>query len=235
MRFLSFLLLPLLLFAQENPEVSHYNVSFRLNYPLLGEPGDITGIDWKKEKLITDIDLKGDFPLRYQMELTSDSTMVLSHYNEAKLDVFDRQDYQSYFWMLDDEGYYLTWFKVTDFDHDGDEDLVCRLHTNINGNEWTVIYLNDQKQQKLVKLWNTANDSDIWDDPKYNKETGIIECELYGSAYGFSSSSTYKLDGTVALPLEKSETDSTHKNYFITKTYKGKNGKWKLIKKKKQK
>jgi len=233
MRCIIFLLFPLLLFAQENPEENHYNISFRLSYPLLGEPGDIDGIDWKREKLVTDIELKGDVPLKYQIELTSDSTMVLFRFNAGKFEVVDTQIYQPYFWMLDEGDYLLSWFKVKDFDYDGDEDLVCRLYTNVNGNEWTVVYINDQKREQLVKLRDTADDSDIWNNPKYNKDTAVIECELYGSAYGFSAVSRYKLNGVITVPLEKSETDATHPDYFITNEYIGKNGKWKLIKRKK--
>lgn len=119
----------------------------------------------------------------------------------------------------------ISSFRIEDFDRDGDEDLLCWLFSNINGNEWTAIYLNDQQQQKLVQLYDHAGHTHIWDAPEYNPATRIISCEQYGSAYGHSSESSYRLNGLSAMPIEMQE---QYRNAQTTSDayYTGKDGKW---------
>lgn len=225
-----FILLPIYSFSQIAYVDDVQHIGFKLNHPLTTEDStDIEGIDWQKEKLITTIELKGKIPLTYEIELKNDSTMVLSKSFQDSKEIVDTQNFMPFFWHIYD-GYYYSYFKIIDFDNDNDEDLVCRLFTNVNGNEWTVIYINDQSQQKLVKLWNTANETDIWDDPHYNKKKKTIECELYSSAYGLQNTSTYKLQNSTATPLEMLETDLRNNDYIIKNRYIGESGKWKLVK-----
>jgi hypothetical protein len=124
----------------------------------------------------------------------------------------------------------ISEFKITDFDNDGDEDLICWTSTNINGNMWTVIFLNDQRQQKLVKLYNFADDTDIWNRPEFDIETGIINCTLDGSAYGASEESSYKLNYLTPVPLIKERQERYNSRYIEDFYFKGKKGKWQLVK-----
>jgi hypothetical protein len=176
--------------------------------------------------------LKGKIPLKYSFHLESDSTATLHHFKKNKYQLQETLNYQPYLWHLEDHLLYSN-FKITDFDNDGDEDLVCWVYSNINGNEWTVIFINDQKQQKLVRLYNKADKTDIWDSPRFDKKTNNINTELYGSVFGESEESSYKLNGLTVTPLKKHFQDRTGKRIYDY-YYIGKKGKWKLKSKIKQ-
>lgn len=107
--------------------------------------------------------------------------------------------------------------------------LTCWINTNINGNEWTVIYLHNQIQQKLIKLYNYADDTDIWDAPAYNKRKRIINCEKVSSTYGIHWTSIYKLKNQIAIPVSKTVTDTNNPAFILEEEYKGKDGKWQLL------
>ncbi|KFF07512.1 hypothetical protein B0A68_13085 [Flavobacterium reichenbachii] len=205
-------------------------LSFEVNYP--ANPLDIEDIDFTKEKPKCEFTLKGKIPLKYSFHLESDSTATLHHFKNNKFHLQETLNYQPYLWHLEDHLLYSN-FKITDFDNDGDEDLVCWVYSNINGNEWTVIFINDQKQQKLVRLYNTADKTDIWDSPRFDKKTNIINTELYGSAFGESEESSYKLNGLTVTPIKKHFQDRTGKRMYDY-YYIGEKGKWKLKSKKKQ-
>lgn len=203
-------------------------LSFEVNYPQNAQ--DIEDIDFTKEKPKCEFTLKGKISLKYSFHLESDSTATLHHFKNHKFQLQETLNFQPYLWHLNENLLYSN-FKIIDFDDDGDEDLVCWVYSNVNGNEWTVIFINDQKQQKLVRLYNTADQTDIWDTPRFDKKTNIINTEFYGSVFGESGESSYKLlnNGTV-IPLKKHYQDRTGKKIYDYK-YIGKNGKWKLISK----
>lgn len=229
------MLLPIYSFSQIAYIDDVQHIGFKLNHPLTTEDStDIEGIDWQKEKLTTTLELKGKIPLTYQIELKNDSTMVLSKSFQDRKEIVDTQNFMPFFWHIYN-GYYYSYFKIIDFDNDNDEDLVCRLFTNVNGNAWTNIWLNDPNTQSLKLLYNTAETSDIWAAPEYNPEIKNISCTQVSGMFGLDYKSTYRLHNLTAIPLEKEENDNTKLNNYtgkggVKRFYRGKKGKWKLIK-----
>jgi hypothetical protein len=130
--------------------------------------------------------------------------------------------------MHREKNFLVSNFKIIDFDHDGNEDLLCWVFSNINGNVWTIIYLYDPKQQKLVKLQNTVDHTDIWNDPEYRLKTSTINCSLYGSAFGNSEESSYKLEKNHSVIPLKKHIESRSQESVIDYKYVGEKGKWKL-------
>jgi len=192
----------------------------------------VEDIDWKKESLSTEFVLKGVTPLKFKITLTDSSNAVLY---EFKNNQWVKKE--ELFWFEWPDGYdknngFTYSFKITDFNRDGNEDLVCWTHTNVNGNEWTNIYLNDPESKSLVKLENA--DEDVWASPEFDKLTNTIVCNTVSGAFGKSYISTYTLEGLIATPVLKKETDFSEianntGDSAVLRTYKGENGIWKLV------
>jgi hypothetical protein len=221
------LALPISLLAQVRTYNGEKFVEFTMQFP--EDSTSLTGVDWAREKLEATFTLKGKSPLAYRVKPLNDTIIELWQLKNNKWQLQENIEY--FGWALhrwDEGNKIISELKITDFDHDGDEDLVCWVNSNINGNEWTIIFINDEKQQKLVKLVNTAAlyNSDIWDAPVYDPATGIISTELFSGAYGIQNTATYRLQGTTALPLVKEEDDMGNPDYLVHTTYKGENGKW---------
>ena len=218
-------------FAQtENDSVRH--LVFKVHFP----PASLSveDIDFTKEKPECEFELKGKIPLKYSFLLQNDSLVSLYQLKNNKFEFQENVDYQPFLWHFD-EGMLFSNFRIVDFDNDGDEDLLCWVASNVNGNEWTIIFINDQTQQKLIRLYNIADDTDIWSKPEFDKENNVINTELYGSAFGVSEEGSYKLqDDLSIIPLKKHYQDRTGKKTFDYK-YVGKNNKWKLKSKTKSK
>lgn len=211
-------------FAQtENDSVRH--LVFKVHFP----PASLSveDIDFTKEKPECEFELKGKIPLKYSFLLQNDSLVSLYQLKNNKFEFQENVDYQPFLWHFD-EGMLFSNFRIVDFDNDGDEDLLCWVASNVNGNEWTIIFINDQTQQKLIRLYNIADDTDIWSKPEFDKENNVINTELYGSAFGVSEEGSYKLqDDLSIIPLKKHYQDRTGKKIFDY-VYVGKNNKWKL-------
>lgn len=206
---------------------SKYPIVFDKTVPV-NDNSDI-GIDWKVEKPIAEFDLAGKTKLTYRIELLNDSIAALSQKVSGSWLEQDKFQFEPWQWIVQDS-LVISNFETKDFDKDGDEDVLCCLFSNVNGNEWTLIYLNDGS--RLVKLYNTADDTYQWLMPLYNEKTKTIHTELFSSAYGIANTATYSLEGMVASPLKKEEGDSAiQTDAIIHCTYKGVNGKWKLTKK----
>jgi len=212
-----------------NAQVIKYNhekyLEFTLQFPQ--DSASATGIDWNKEKLISQFKLKGKKDLQYSITLVNDTVASLSKYQNGKWEFQGNIQYTDWAVRRIDKSKVISEFKITDFDHDGDEDLLCWVTTNVNGNEWTLIFLNDQANLKLVKLYDTAEETDIWNRPTYNKKTHTIDCALEGSAYGTSWESRYKLNNLTATPISKIM-QNRQQEAIIDYDYIGKDGKWKL-------
>ncbi|UTN05210.1 hypothetical protein L0669_04705 [Flavobacterium bizetiae] len=211
-------------FAQtENDSVQH--LVFKVQFP----PASLSveDIDFTKEKPECEFELKGKIPLKYSFRLQNDSIVSLYQLKNKEFTFQENMNYQPFFWLFDNDLLFSN-FKIVDFDNDGDEDLLCWVASNINSNEWTIIFINDQKQQKLVRLFNTVDGTDIWNKPEFDKETNTINTELYGSGFGVSEESSYylKVDLTVT-PIKKHFQNRTQK-YTLDYEYVGKNNKWKL-------
>lgn len=199
---------------------------FRLKYAT-NKTTDVSEINWKKERPVSEFTLKGENQLKYSVTLENDSTAVLSQYSQGKWTVQEKISISEWTLRHVENKAIISEFKITDFNDDGNEDLICWTHTNINGNEWVVIFLNNPVKARLSKLWDDAGETDIWDRPVYNPETGYISTELEGSAYGTSEESVFLLDGLTAIPVSKHEQDSTG-DIITDKYYIGNNGKWEL-------
>lgn len=214
---------------QEEPEVKTlYILTFQMNYPPKGE----NDIDWDKEKPVCEFVLEGKTPLKYNMTLENDTVASLYRYENEKWVLQEEMKYESYF-LYRDENELISHFRIEDFDKDGDEDLLCWIFSNVNGNEWTKVFLNDQENKKLISLYDTAGETDIWDRPEYDEKTGVINCTLDGSAFGTSAESSFRLENLTAIPIKMHYQDrSTSAKYIVDFYYVGKNGKWKLKKKK---
>jgi hypothetical protein len=124
-------------------------------------------------------------------------------------------------------------YMITDFNHDGNQDLIFYLGIDVHGSTEALIFLSDRKAKKLIKLQNTAEGTDIWDTPEYDPKTGIITCRRISGNAGMHFTSTYKLKGFTAQPLKKEVRDFTNVNGetgkgYSESTYTGKKGKWKL-------
>lgn len=211
---------------------SIYHLVFKVNFP----PAtlSIEDIDFDREKPECEFELKGKVPLKYSFRLQNDSIASLYQFKNNTFQFQQNMKYQPFPWHFDNDLLFSN-FKIVDFDNDGDEDLLCWVASNINGNEWTVIFINDQTQQKLVCLYNTADHTDIWDRPEFDKETNTINTELYGSAFGVSEESSYYLKADLTIiPLKKHFHDRAGKQMYDYE-YIGKNGKWKLKSKKRVK
>ena len=191
------------------------------------------GFELLNKKLRAEFILKGKFPSKYSIEIKNDSISILSKYENNKWKCIDTISHM--FQIIDTNEIMLPSFKIVDFDNDGNQDLVCWVFTNVNGNGWSIIYLNNPEQKKLCLLWNSAEKNDrIWDSPVYNMKDSTINCILISGTYGLSFESKYKLKNYIAFPIEKQETDYTQlKNDGsggIDRLYIGKGRKWKLIK-----
>jgi len=223
-------ILPITLLAQVREYEGEKFLEFTTHFPY--DSSSLTGIDWKQEKLEATVTLQGKNPLTYNIKPVNDTVIEIWQLRDNK---WKRQEKITYFgWALhrwdDEAGKILSELKITDFDHDGDEDLVCWVTSNVNGNVWTIIFINDNEKQKLVKLKSKADyNSDIWDAPTFDPATGLIHTELFSSANGTQNTATYKLNGTVVTPVLKEETDMGNPDYFLYTTYEGKKGKWKKV------
>ncbi|OYQ47212.1 hypothetical protein CHU92_01110 [Flavobacterium cyanobacteriorum] len=191
------LLLPLSSFSQTEEEEEF--VLFNLKYP--SDTLSVDGIDWEKENLTSEFTLRGKTQLLYAIKIENDTTAKLLINEKEKWVVQENIPITGWALRRIDKDVIFSEFKIKDFDKDGDEDLICWVNSNMNGNVWTIIFLNDQKTQKLVKLWDSAEETDIWDDPVYDNRKKIIECELYSGVYGFQYKSTYKLNDLEAIPI----------------------------------
>ena len=212
--------------GNETVDNSKYLIFFNKTAPV-NDSSDI-GVNWNVEKPIADFDLSGKNKLKYRFELLNDSIAALLQKVDEVWQEQDRFKFQPWQWIVTDTEI-GSQFETKDFDYDGDEDVLCWVMSNVNGNEWTHIYLNNGNM--LVKLHNTADDTDLWDMPTYNAKTRTIHTELFSSAYGIANTATYKLEGTTAVPIKKEEGDSaTDANAIIYTTYTGENCKWKLAK-----
>ena len=191
------------------------------------------GYELLDNKLRAEFILKGTFLSEYSIEIKNDSISILSKFENNKWEYFDTIRHM--FQVLGTNEILLPTYRIVDFDNDGNQDLVCWISTNVNGNGWSVTYLNNPTREKLCLLWNSAEkDTRIWDSPVHNVKDSIISCILLSGAFGLSFESKYKLKDYRAIPIEKQEADYSQLKKDgtggIERSYIGKGSKWKLIK-----
>ncbi|MFZ4398733.1 MAG: XAC2610-related protein [Bacteroidales bacterium] len=206
-----------------------YYLEFNAEGLKMSEEGYIlNGHKLKKEFL-----LMGKFPAKYLVEILNNDESVIQKKENDKWQTIDTIE-QMFIEVDDSNRISIPNFRIEDFNKDGNQDIICQTGTNVNGNDWVQIYLNDPKTKSLIKLHNSAEDeSDTWDAPEYNKKDSTIHCTHVSGNFGYSFESTYKLIRYQAIPIKKFERDNTKmtssgkgsiKRYFI-----GNQGKWKLL------
>ncbi len=112
------------------------------------------GYELLDNKLRAEFILKGTFLSKYSIEIKNDSISILSKLENNKWEYFDTIRHM--FHILGTNEIMLPAYRIVDFDNDGNQDLVCRVYTNVNGNGWSVIYFNNPAREKLCLLWNSA-------------------------------------------------------------------------------
>jgi len=187
-------------------------------------------VNWQQENMFAEFTLRGKEKITYALHPINDSITFLSRWVDGSWQLQD--SIHSFGWLYTRilKHTIKSYFKITDFDKDGDQDLTCWVDTDVHTNKWTIIFINDERQQKLVKLVDITNNGIIWDDPRYDSITGIISTELRSGAYGEQNTAAYKLQGTTIEPLFMESVDLRNPEKITHETYKGENGKWKLQK-----
>lgn len=226
------LLILFLIFCTNILNSQEIDTSYTLKFNTKGLIQTNEGYDLNNHILKTEFTLLGDFPTKYSVEIINNNESVIRRFENNKWETVDTID-QMYIEFLDSVDFLIPSFSIEDFNKDGNQDLICWTGTNINGNEWVQIYLNDPKTKSLKILINTAEkDSVIWDAPEYDENDSTIHCTLVSGNFGLSFESKYKLIGFTAIPIEKEEHDNTNMNPegkgAIYRYYIGKKGKWKL-------
>lgn len=219
--------------GDQTENVQQSDSSFEIEFNVKAAKLKEGGYELLDNKLRAEFNLKGTFLSKYSIEIKNDSISVLYKLENNKWEYFDTIRHM--FQINDTNQILLPAYRIVDFDHDGNQDLVCWVYTNVNGNGWSVIYLNNPTRKKLCLLWNSAeNDTRIWDAPQYNVKDSTISCTLLSGAFGLSFESKYKLKDYRAIPIEKQEADYSQLKMdgtgAIERSYTGKGSKWMLIK-----
>jgi len=215
--------LPLIAFSQGNkqPQI----IDFRIETIPLETGGiQILKSEFRQEFKIND--------QQYCIEIINDSTSVFSLYNSSQWQVID--SISLILFIVDTNRMITPEFTIQDFNNDGFDDFLCWPFTDIHGNQWTFIYLYDPSTSRIVKLFNHAEKTFIWDNPNYDTTKQQISCELLSGVLGTHIESTYYLKGLIAEPLEKTIIENSMSGETIIskeRHYKGKNGHWKRISK----
>ncbi|MFP9117350.1 hypothetical protein ACLI08_06170 [Flavobacterium sp. RNTU_13] len=203
------------------------NVEITFTSVMTNEEQD--SINWTSgNKLRNEFELNGNNPIRCALTVVADESVVFSQYINEHWQTIDTLRYSVLPGVT-------PAFRITDFNQDGNEDFMCWTHTNVHGNEWEQIFLNNSAKGELQKLHTTPDEQNVWCAPQYNAKTKIISCTEVSGAFGISSGYTYKLDGFAAVPVKKEVQDNTQIDTYTgegaeIRKYNGKNGKWKLIK-----
>lgn len=223
----SLVLILLSFLAQCKPKTAPRNVEIKFTSVETNNEQD--SINWTSgNKLCHEFELNGDTPIRCALTVIADESVIFSQYINEQWQTIDTLRYSGFPGVT-------PAFRITDFNRDGNEDFMCWTHTNVNGNEWEQIFLNNPATGELQKLHTTSDEEDVWCGPQYNPKTKIISCTLVSGTFGLSADYTYRLDGLKAIPLKKQVQDNTQINAITgegaeTYEYIGKNGKWKLVK-----
>ena len=189
----------------------------------------VSDINWQEQDLSSRFMLNGPTPLTYSIHIENDTVAALSQLMKGKWQLQEKLDITD--WVLSRiEGMtVISEFEISDLDKDGDEDLTVWAFSNVNGNRWTIVLINDQEQHRLVKLWNTAEDTELWDRPEFDEKNATLHTMLDAGVYGISNSAIYKLDGIKAYPVSKEEENRSSGRYIENNIYEGEGGKWKLV------
>lgn len=213
------------IFSCSKPKIAPRNVEITFTH--LGTNEGQDSINWTSDnKILHEFELSGDNSIRCALTVIANESVVFSQYINEHWQTIDTLGYSIFSDVT-------PVFKITDFNQDGNEDFMFRSHTNVNGNDWEKIFLNNPSTGQLQKLHTTPDEEDVWSAPEYNPKTKTISCTLVSGNYGLSADYTYRLDGFTAIPLKKVEQDNTQLNAITgegaqKRIYIGKNSKWVL-------
>jgi hypothetical protein len=221
------LTLPCLLNAQVKEDGDAKTLAFAIGHHVNDSIRFGNQLDIKTIRPMCIFTLAGTPALQYRLTLVNDTVANLDKYTTEWQFQEDFPIDAGYMEVQNDT--LFAPYTIYDFDQDGDEDLVCWLSSNMNGNRWSSIYLNDPHQQKLVQLYNTAENTYVWDAPDYDPATGNITCTLLGSAFSNDAQSHYKLAGLTAVPLTKQAQERSYVPYIFDYEYIGENSRWKQV------
>jgi len=228
---LLFLALPFTLLAQD-PEPNGYVALEKEGYIMFGYEDMVDGmtdeVDFKNQDIATDFVLQGKKPIEYRIKLEDNETGILLRKGNDGWIIQDTLVTEADLWEWREGWPLVSPFRVIDFDNDGNQDLVCIESIGGHNEMSTVIYLNSPKFQKLVKLYDMAEDSYSFVNPEYDAKKHLLKTYISGGTYSISISSTYKINEGIAVPLMKTEIDLTNEEQTVNSNYKGKNGKWVL-------
>jgi hypothetical protein len=229
--FLFLLLLPYSLIAQE-PEANGYVALEREGYVMFSFENILdpaTGdVDFKGKDIATDIILEGGKPLEYRIEIKDNETALLLQKRNNSWIVQDTLMINIDMWEFREGWPLISPFKVTDFDKDGDQDLVYTEYLGGRNDTTTAIYLNTFGNKSLVRLYDIAEESYDFVNPEYDTNKCVLKTYISGGLYSVSTTSIYKIDEGIAKPLRRIEIDHTDEVKIVESTYKGVKNKWVL-------
>lgn len=182
-------------------------------------------IDFNNENLSSDFILQGRIPLQYSVKINDFKHAVLCRIEGKNRIVEDRIRYHQHNRISSDS--IISGIKITDFNKDGNEDLICFVYNN--DMEGAIIYLNNPSQQKLIKLWNTADSTDFWVYPIFDESSNTIKCNFRDDDQGELLESIYMLENFTAIPVSKHQKGYVKSKKFDNR-YIGTNNEWVLVK-----
>jgi hypothetical protein len=209
---------PLALFAQES------TILFRLKAPI-NDTLAVIEIDFKNENLSSDFVLQGKIPLHYSVKMNDFKHTVLFRIQGENKAIEDEIKYPQRNHISSDS--IISGIKITDFNKDGNEDIVCYVYGYYM--EGAIIYLNNPSQGKLVKLWNTAEATDFWVNPVFDQSNNTIKCNYNDPDHGELFESTYVFENFTTTPVSKHQKGYV-KNKRFDNRYIGEDNKWVLVK-----
>jgi hypothetical protein len=177
--------------------------------------------------------LSGRQPGRYALAGVEDSATRLFYDDGPGWKLLDRVTEESSLAFGDDQAPMIPAYTVQDINFDGYPDLTAWISSNINGNQWTKLYVYDSVRQRLQLLSNTAEGSDIWDGPRFFRADSV-RCERFSGVFGLQFESLYRWDGLRLLPVSKVELDFRSANPLTGKGarrrwYAGRGARWRLL------
>lgn len=204
-------LLAFFTFAMAYPQDSIRYIGFNLIDRDL-EVSEYDSITWNTgDKVRHEFELQGRKKIKCALQVIPNGEIVLSQYSEERWQTLDSLYYNVF--PANENEHITPSMEISDFNKDGNEDFKFWGYTNVNGNLWEQIYLNNPSSGRLEILKTTEDEGDTWCDADFDPKTGIINCTLVSGVYGASEEYTYKLEGFTAKPLYKERNNNTGVRY----------------------
>ncbi|KOS05335.1 hypothetical protein AM493_04290 [Flavobacterium akiainvivens] len=176
----------------------------------------------------TNVTLKGKKPLQYRITLVDEVTALLSQNIKGSYIVQDTIPCDVNNWQWQENAPIVSSFRVTDFNNDGHQDLVCINEMAAHGNAYTQIFLNSAKDERLVKLIDAETNNDYFSNPEYDDRRKILITSESGGIYGYTTTK-YRIIKNHAQPFERTVAEPGE-DEFIERNYTYKNGNWISVK-----